>query len=869
MKKILSIVISFNLVCAAIFCVPFTAVAIDVPTSAENGIPLLVINVDESNEAIAAASADDSSHTYGTIDDMNCSSDHSVRCVGDVTIDVPDGFVSEYGSSSVPTGSIKMKYMRGRGNTTWQSQKKPYKIEFTEAVDLFGMGASTDWALMANSNDDTLLRNRITSALGNSIGMPYCPQSVPVDVVMKGTGGTNVYLGSYTLSETVKIEESRLNIKKLKKNTVAEDEITGGYLLSIYTEFQNGDEPDSNHFKTDSGIELITKSPEYTSESLTDGQRAQRTYIQNYVKELDNLIMNSEMIDEETHALIAKKLDLTSVADYWWIQEFCENGDAYGTSSTYFYKDRGGKLCFGPLWDFDIAWRLYNNEVGDSLKGFNNTEMKWVDQLRDKDPLFVELLKQEWYKINDMLAEFTSDGGKLNRYSTEIKASWEKNSKIWSVDNEYANWYPQESFEEIIDSFKNGIEGRRAWINANLGNIDTVFHTLTFKVDGKVSQTLRVRDRSHVYKAPEAPDKKGYVFKCWLDEESGEQLEDIAFEKDSTIVANYVKESKETTPAKIYFECYETWREINDSDCFGVYTKAIPDTAVVGKIQWSSTNESVAVYSEEDDVFFIKGVGDTTITATLRNGVKNSLVLHVYDKNVTPAVPVSDVKIDAPKIIDPGDYTQIKTVLLPQGQPIDTLGAFYETSDEDIIDLDMSSGVIKALKPGKAKITITVRNSWDDNSAIIRKTIEITVEHTPDKGTVTKKPTYTATGIKTYKCAVCGEIIKTETLPKLPKKKNTLKAKGRTVKLSAKELKKKKLTVSRKKAITVKKAKGRVTFKKLKGNKKIVINKKTGKITVKKGLKKGTYKVKIKVTSAGDENYEKLAKTVTVKIKLK
>ena len=74
---------------------------------------------------------------------------------------------------------------------------------------------------------------------------------------------------------------------------------------------------------------------------------------------------------------------------------------------------------------------------------------------------------------------------------------------------------------------------------------------------------------------------------------------------------------------------------------------------------------------------------------------------------------------------------------------------------------------------------------------------------------------------------------------------------------------------TRKKAITVKSAKGTVTYKKKSGNKKIIINKKTGKITVKKKLRKGTYKVKIQVTAAGNYDYRKAVKTVTVRIKVR
>ena len=103
---------------------------------------------------------------------------------------------------------------------------------------------------------------------------------------------------------------------------------------------------------------------------------------------------------------------------------------------------------------------------------------------------------------------------------------------------------------------------------------------------------------------------------------------------------------------------------------------------------------------------------------------------------------------------------------------------------------------------------------------------------------------------------------------KITKKANTLTAKAKKVSLKAKKVKKKAQKISPKKAITVSKNVGKVTYKKLSGNKKIKVSK-AGKITVKKGLKKGTYKVKIKVTAAGDATYLAGSKDVVVKIVIK
>lgn len=139
--------------------------------------------------------------------------------------------------------------------------------------------------------------------------------------------------------------------------------------------------------------------------------------------------------------------------------------------------------------------------------------------------------------------------------------------------------------------------------------------------------------------------------------------------------------------------------------------------------------------------------------------------------------------------------------------------------------------------------------------------------HKWDSGKVAKKATPTATGVKTYTCSVCGAT-KTETIAKCAKYPNTLTAKGKKATVKFANLKKKNQTVAQKKAFTISKAQGKVTYKKSSGNLKITVSS-TGKITIKKGLKKGTYKIKVKVTAAGNASYKAATKTVTVTIKVK
>ena len=99
---------------------------------------------------------------------------------------------------------------------------------------------------------------------------------------------------------------------------------------------------------------------------------------------------------------------------------------------------------------------------------------------------------------------------------------------------------------------------------------------------------------------------------------------------------------------------------------------------------------------------------------------------------------------------------------------------------------------------------------------------------------------------------------------------NPLTVKGKTAKLKYKKVKKKKRSLAAARVISfTAKGQGAVTYTKASGNKKIKINKKTGKVTVKKRLRKGTYKVKVRVNAAGNENYKAASRTVTFKIKVK
>ena len=138
---------------------------------------------------------------------------------------------------------------------------------------------------------------------------------------------------------------------------------------------------------------------------------------------------------------------------------------------------------------------------------------------------------------------------------------------------------------------------------------------------------------------------------------------------------------------------------------------------------------------------------------------------------------------------------------------------------------------------------------------------------------ITKQPTYADKGETTYTATFTNELFTTQTksiidIPVLSKKTNPLKVTPKAITGKTKAT----VKIVAKKAFTVKDAQGKVTYKVTKydkkAKKKITISK-SGTVTVKKGLKKGTYKVRVKVSAKGTVEYNAGNKTLTLTIKIK
>ncbi|MBQ1490698.1 MAG: hypothetical protein IIZ39_01955, partial [Blautia sp.] len=100
----------------------------------------------------------------------------------------------------------------------------------------------------------------------------------------------------------------------------------------------------------------------------------------------------------------------------------------------------------------------------------------------------------------------------------------------------------------------------------------------------------------------------------------------------------------------------------------------------------------------------------------------------------------------------------------------------------------------------------------------------------------------------------------------IKKAAQNLTVKAKPALFSALSLRKKTLSIKAEKYLTIKGAKGTLSFKKTSGSSHFTVDEKTGKLSAKKGTRKGSYTIKVKVTSAATKNYKKASKTVSVGI---
>ena len=214
--------------------------------------------------------------------------------------------------------------LKGRGNSTWKRDKRPYSLTLASSERLLDMGAATDWCLLANFLDHSNLNNKVVYDLANRVGFLWTPKCEYVDVYLNGA-----YNGLYLLAEKVEIGADRLNI----------DPGRGDFLCAFDFASRIGEM--RNHLRTEKGRTVEICEPEILTQE-------EKQRIEDLVNQQEQDILSGNI--GSTGSIV----DMDSWIRRYLIDEIAGNTDA-DLSSSYFYCT-DGKLYAGPVWDYDTAF---------------------------------------------------------------------------------------------------------------------------------------------------------------------------------------------------------------------------------------------------------------------------------------------------------------------------------------------------------------------------------------------------------------------------------------------------------------------------------------------------------------------------------
>ena len=402
-----------------------------------------------------------------------------------IRIELPDGTVA------FESDSLSLK---GRGNGTWtETNKKPYALKLNSKAKILGMDKSKRWCLLANYKDRTLLRNDAAFWLSRHTDMPYTVKGRYVELVWNGK-----HMGNYYLCQQIRIESGRVEIADPDLN----DPANGGMLVVIddflgYSSSDRYDKSPMVGFRSTGSnsrykLPYVLKDPEEDENgNLLTSSSATFKYLQNYVKNMEDAIYTSDQSDNWMNYL-----DIDRAVDYVLIQEITMNHDSYNTwpnagpHSAYLYKDAGGKLCYGPVWDFDYhTFTLYNDAAYGSAASGENPRIKQWELLKmdnkgynnkyyfadlvKRSPQFKQRLKERWneykYVWKDSLPIY------IDMMADSIRVSESYNIKVWAENTSLTNYRQNGdynlSFQEAVNAMKSAFLKRWNWIDENLPNL--------------------------------------------------------------------------------------------------------------------------------------------------------------------------------------------------------------------------------------------------------------------------------------------------------------------------------------------------------------------------------------------------------------
>lgn len=325
--------------------------------------------------------------------------------------------------------------IRGRGHSSWKGPKKPYKIKLAKKTAMMGMPQNKHWALL-KPTENTVAGLQ----LGKLMGMEWTPSFRPVEVVLNGD-----YIGLFFLTETIRIDENRVNIYEQQDRETNPDLIKGGWLVEV-DNYHDEDQitiPENNRWN----LTLRYHSPE----DLSD---AQLEWLTNEFKTINAAIYSSDKTSTEWEEYI----DVESMARFFILQEVMDNPDGFH-GSFYLHKDlsENARWVAGPIWDLVC----YNREKTDYtflMKVHYGFTPHWIGEIIQYYS-FCKAVERVWREVYP--ARLSEIYNQIDEIVLPLGSAWANDCARWNED-------PTQTAQLRADRIKNALRRNIEWFDNHL-----------------------------------------------------------------------------------------------------------------------------------------------------------------------------------------------------------------------------------------------------------------------------------------------------------------------------------------------------------------------------------------------------------------
>ena len=377
------------------------------------------------------------------------------------------------GSSSLYNPKRSYAFVSGDKNC---DPKKLGEVK-TKKFGMFGAAANKDWVLYASYPDATYMRNVLTYHQYSQMTGLWGAKCRYVELYIDGS-----YQGIYVFMDKITQDENRVNVNedtgyivKFDKTDIA-DRYAGkqganeDYKRNTFTTSNTGRTGISTYNITvDQAFEIEYPEREDIAEFDDDGNLlddsawdAKVAGVKNRFEEMERAILAND------YAKLATIIDYESWADYFIMNEFTKNADAYRISCVFTLNSLEDKIVANPMWDYELGWGNENT----------NTEGLLVEENRyysDSFPTPFWWIGKNKSGCNGILGDCKFRAKVLERWQKHIGTNGALNSTVLNAKIDSLKAVLSGGSEKLsvsTNSLKSWVTSRTSGLNSELNTWD-------------------------------------------------------------------------------------------------------------------------------------------------------------------------------------------------------------------------------------------------------------------------------------------------------------------------------------------------------------------------------------------------------------